>query len=377
MGVAHPTAAVLTGYPVDPDLGRGGAQRVAGQLCDRLVELGWTVEVIECAAWRESVDPHESVASGTAGRIATARRWRDAGAPSVLLPVDVDRAVREAGLVLVLDRAIGRLDTAAHRVLLLSNLAYDNERRAAADGDRDAVWVPSHYLAQRAAASYPAPDGVHVVPPALTALACDPRVHRPLDVLEGHLVTAAVPRNRRLLFPHRTDPGKGLVTALAVLRHLVADDRWMLVAIGPGSGDDADAAAFLDDARRTAAAAGTAGHVVWVPWLPRSEMPCLYRLAGVTLMPSTLDEGFGLAAVESVAEGVPVVARSSGNLRLLADRFPDVHLADELAVTVRTVAAVSGRGTSRARRRAVREVFSVPAQRAAVRAALDAAGARA
>ena len=51
---AVPAAVVLTGYPVDLAYVDGGAQRVAAQLCDRLAELGWTVQVIECGAWRES-----------------------------------------------------------------------------------------------------------------------------------------------------------------------------------------------------------------------------------------------------------------------------------------------------------------------------------
>jgi hypothetical protein len=77
-----------------------------------------------------------------------------------------------------------------------------------------------------------------------------------------------------------------------------------------------------------------------------------------------------------VAHGVPVVARSAGNLRTLADRFPSIHLADEVADVVRTVGSVSGRTVPFEERHAVREAFSVTAQRAAVNSALDAGAVR-
>jgi glycosyltransferase involved in cell wall biosynthesis len=374
---ADPAAVVLTGYAIDPAFVRGGAQRVAAQLCDRLTELGWRVRVIECAAWRESIDPEHLFATGIAGHFATAFDWRGAGPATEVRAEDVNSAVGRARIVLVVDRSVGRLDTQAHRVLLLSNLAYDNEREAAAHGDHDSVWVASPHLAQQlAAGTRRTRDGIRVVPPALQRSRCDPIAHRPLRALERQLVAAAVPRSRRLLFPHRADPGKGLTTALAVLRRLLEEDRWALVVVGPGVGEGAGAATVVDDGRRHAAIGGIADYVFWAPWLPQLEVACLYRLAGVTLMPTSLDEGFGLVAVESVAHGVPVVARSAGNLRTLADRFPSIHLADEVADVVRTVGSVSGRTVPFEERHAVREAFSVTAQRAAVNSALDAGAVR-
>ena len=233
------------------------------------------------------------------------------------------------------------------------------------------MWVPSEYLARLfAAARGPAPVDVHVVPPALTESRCDAAAHEPLRALDERLTAAGVPRERRLLFPHRTDSGKGLTTALTVLQYLLKEDRWALVAVRPGEREGGDAAAVVDEARRDAAAAGIAEQVFWVPWLPQPEVFCLYGLAGVTLMPTMLEEGFGLVAVESVMRGVPVVARPAGNLGLLAERFPGVHPADEVTEMVRTAAAVSGRRVPAEQRRAVCEAFSIAAQRAAVTAAL-------
>ena len=188
-------------------------------------------------------------------------------------------------------------------------------------------------------------------------------------MLDAQLTAANVPRERRLLFPHRADPGKGMTTALAALQQLLHDDRWAMIGVHPPE-YEADEAATVGEAMHDAAAAGIDEHVFWAPWLPPSEVFCLYGLAGVTLMPTILEEGFGLVAIESVTSGVPVVARPEGNLRVLAERFAGIHCADEVTDMVRAVAAVSGRPVPPVQRRAVREAFSVATQRAAVTAAL-------
>lgn len=366
-----PGAIVLTPYAVDPVFVRGGAQRVATELCDRLTELGWVVRVIESLAWRNTVDLEESFVARMAGCTAAVRDWGEAAPAAAISASDVGEAVRAAALVLVLDRAVGRLDTAAHCVLLLSNLVYDNERRAAAYGCYDAVWVPSEYLARLfAAIDGPASVNVHIVPPAVTDSRCDVAAHEPLRTLDAELCAAGVPRERRLLFPHRADPGKGLTTALAVLRHLLKEDRWAIIAVRPAESESSDDTAVVDESLGEAAAAGIAEHVFWVPWLPQQEVHCLYGLAGVTLMPTTLEEGFGLVAVESVTMGVPVVVRPAGNLRLLAERFPGLYPADDVTEMARVATAVSGRRVPPEQRRVVCEAFSVAAQRAAVMAAL-------
>jgi glycosyltransferase involved in cell wall biosynthesis len=369
MGTDH-SAVLLTPYPVDPGFVRGGAQRVAAELCDRLTELGWTIDVIEFMAWRDTIISPDSFVMGMAGQAATTCRWRSGAPATGISATDAATAVGAAGLVLTLDRAVGRLDTDGQRVLLLSNLVYGNERRAAARGDHDAVWVPSAYLAQLLVAGGSTSGEVHVVPPALTESRCEPAPHEPLQALDERLTAAGVPRHRRLLFPHRTDPGKGLITTLTVLQHLLKEDPWALIAVRPGENEGSDVTAVVTSAQQYAAEAGIADHVHWLPWLPQPEVACLYDLAGVTLMPTMLEEGFGLVAAESLARGVPVVARAAGNLRLLAERFTGLHLAEEVTDMVRTVLAVSGRPVPAAQRGAVREALSVAAQRAAVEAAL-------
>ena len=56
-----------------------------------------------------------------------------------------------------------------------------------------------------------------------------------------------------------------------------------------------------------------AGHVRYVGYVPDEERERLYAGARVLVLPS-LDEGFGLTALEAMAAGVPVVASNRGSL---------------------------------------------------------------
>jgi glycosyltransferase involved in cell wall biosynthesis len=56
---------------------------------------------------------------------------------------------------------------------------------------------------------------------------------------------------------------------------------------------------------------GVTEAVRFVGWVPDRELPDLYRLADVFVMPSTA-EGFGIVYLEAAASGVPVVASAAG-----------------------------------------------------------------
>ena len=59
---------------------------------------------------------------------------------------------------------------------------------------------------------------------------------------------------------------------------------------------------------------GIAGNVSFLGW--REDLPSVLRSWSIFVLPS-LDEGFGVAALEAMASGLPVVASDVGGLREL------------------------------------------------------------
>ena len=102
-----------------------------------------------------------------------------------------------------------------------------------------------------------------------------------------------------------------------------------LVLIGPPG----DTAGPLG---RLAEELGIAGRVRWLGYIPRRQLPALYRAAGVFVMPS-LYEGFGLPVLEAMACGTPVICSNTsalpeiaGEAALLIDPKSPEILADAL-----------------------------------------------
>jgi len=366
------TVAVLTPYPLSGAALKGGAQQVAASICGNLVTLGWDCTVLRNAGWAASLPETAPTLEWGDTQVA---RWPGQLSGADRAPQSAAlRIIRTADLVLVLDRSVGRLRTDGAVVLLLSNLAYDNERRAASAPGWDAAWVPSPFLAAELL-RHPGwhPRKVRVVPPVLTEPRCEPRSHATVARLRALLAAARVPMTRRLLFPHRADPGKGLLRALDLLRALVsADPRWTLTATAANPEEGPEGQQIVAEARSAAAALGLRQHLLWVPWLPPSEMSCLYRTGGCTIMASSMPEGFGLVPIESVAAGVPVVATAAGNVRHLARRFQSITAVEGIGghQAVDAVHAAVARGTVDGESTAVRACFGQEAQLAALTSGL-------
>ncbi|HEX7735033.1 MAG TPA: glycosyltransferase [Ktedonobacteraceae bacterium] len=110
-----------------------------------------------------------------------------------------------------------------------------------------------------------------------------------------------------LLFVGRLDPFKGpdlLLRAASLMR-----TRAQIVIVGGNVAGDPEKTKL----RQLACELGIQERVLFLSARPQEELPLIYSAADVTVVPS-YHESFGMAAVESLACGTPVVATRAGGL---------------------------------------------------------------
>ncbi len=110
-----------------------------------------------------------------------------------------------------------------------------------------------------------------------------------------------------LLYVGRLDPFKGpdvLLRAAALMK----EEAQVLIVGGKLSGDRE-----LDELRELARKLHISQRIHFLGARPQQELPGIYSAADITVVPS-YHESFGLAAVESLACGTPVVATRAGGL---------------------------------------------------------------
>jgi glycosyltransferase involved in cell wall biosynthesis len=169
-------------------------------------------------------------------------------------------------------------------------LAARHARRA------DAVITPSHYtgslVVERCGV---APDRVHVCP-----------FGAPRWRTLGHVPN--LPADGYLLFVGTLERRKNVGTLLDAYTRLLraVPDAPRLVLAG---GATSDAAAWL----ARLAAEPLKGHVEHIGYFAQERREALYAGARALLLPS-LDEGFGIPALEAMSAGVPVIASNRGAL---------------------------------------------------------------
>lgn len=148
---------------------------------------------------------------------------------------------------------------------------------ASSEADRILLLRDAPYLAKRAV-TYP------------NAIPLAPLLRLERDPIPGRVVSIG-----------RIVRGKGLTDLVRALA-LLGDVEWSLVLAGEPDPEEL--------ARLTAEVArlGVRDRVSFVPSFPEEELPSLLRSAALAAFPSR-GEGFGLALLEAMAAGVPVLAR--------------------------------------------------------------------
>lgn len=186
------------------------------------------------------------------------------------------------------------LTTPAHSVREIRRdyplLAARHARRA------DAVVTISHHTAQLIELTFSVPkDRIFVCPPGAPAWRTLGR-------------TPNVPRDGYILFVGTLDPRKhvgSLLDAYALARSRSPGLPALVVAGAMAPGAEAWAARW--------AQAPLAGHVDYRGYVPDTDREALFAGARLLVLPS-LDEGFGIPALEAMAAGVPVLVSNRGAL---------------------------------------------------------------
>ncbi|MDV3293768.1 MAG: glycosyltransferase family 4 protein [Nitrososphaerales archaeon] len=135
-------------------------------------------------------------------------------------------------------------------------------------------------------------------------------------------------RQFNLLFLGSLTPKKTVQTAVRALRHL-ADLDVTLTIVGEGP--------MKDSLSKLAVDIGVGEKVSFLGYLSDSELLNQLRDSHVCLVPSQW-EGFGLAPLECMAAGLPVIASSAGGLKeMVADGFNGylVPVGNDLAIADR------------------------------------------
>ncbi|MEA5617170.1 glycosyltransferase family 4 protein [Cronbergia sp. UHCC 0137] len=134
------------------------------------------------------------------------------------------------------------------------------------------------------------------------------------------------PTNRPILFTsrrlvHRMGIDK-LLQALAIIKQTIPD-IWLAIA---GRGH------IQTMLQQQAIELGLENNIKFLGFLPDEQLPVAYQAADLTVMPSQSFEGFGLAVIESLACGTPVVCTPVGGMPEILQNFSPDLITDSISV---------------------------------------------
>ncbi|GGM60471.1 glycosyltransferase involved in cell wall biosynthesis [Halarchaeum rubridurum] len=172
----------------------------------------------------------------------------------------------------------------------------------------DAAVVLSEFMRERVAAAHPDAPPITVLPGGADAERFAPHAADGdgADDASGAVPPAPADRRRtEFLTVRRLTPRMGLDTLVDAFASVVDSGADVGLTVG-GDGPLREAL----EAR--AAARGVADRVTLAGYVPESDLPATYARADVFVLPTLAHEGFGLATVEALAAGTPVVGTTAG-----------------------------------------------------------------
>lgn len=128
-------------------------------------------------------------------------------------------------------------------------------------------------------------------------------------------------------------PHKNFGRLTRAFSNLSKDYPHNLVFIGPSD------VRFNDEVKSALDQTDLMGRVILLNWVPEEDLPVLYSLADVVVLPS-IHEGFGLPALEAMACGAPVIAASNSSFPEVLDGagiLVDPYNLQEIGDAIRTM----------------------------------------
>ena len=137
----------------------------------------------------------------------------------------------------------------------------------------------------------------------------------PLGIDEEYLRAVFVPavdRDRRIAVVARLDRKKNLTALIRAFHTAAAASDWRLTIAGDGE------SSYTEELRREAVSGAAQARIEILPWMDGKAKVDFLRRASAFAVPSH-QENFGLAALEALGCGVPVIVAQSVNLAAAID----------------------------------------------------------
>jgi len=231
----------------------------------------------------------------------------------------INRHAQWADIVWSIDRAIP-IKTKKPLILSINAVCYSDSQNALFSMNWDKIITPSDFIAKKIQNIMPKHNWHGDILPEI--LCISPIMNKKFEIktdftrLEKYFKWDT--NKKYILFPHRPDKGKMHNHAANVLKSLLNHSQDYILLV-PKSGGESIALKtteeqVISDFLEYADTIGVKEHVILHDWIQHDDMPYYYSTGIATLMPTVLQETFGMTLVDSILCGCPVISSGAGAL---------------------------------------------------------------